>query len=126
MAAVSPQTSLGVLRASGWVTLSPVGMIQLTSTRKVGTRFVASTEAGATKIHKDGLVSAGFDDTTRTVIFTGRPVRVRRTDYIENWYESWALVSPLLTPNRNNNRQDEIKELTSKGIIPVDRDLEKV
>ena len=27
--------------------------------------------------------------------------------------------------NRNNNRQAEIKELTSKGIIPVEHELEK-
>jgi hypothetical protein len=28
--------------------------------------------------------------------------------------------------HRNNNRQDEIKALTSKGIIPMEHELEKV
>lgn len=44
----------------------------------VGTRFVAAVEAAAPKIHKDQILSAGFGDAIRTVIYTGRPVRVRR------------------------------------------------
>jgi len=76
----------------------------------VGTRFVASVEAGATKMHKELLVSAGFDDVARTVIYTGRPMRVRKTPYVADW---------------ENNRQEEIKELTSKGIIPIYHELEK-
>ena len=39
----------------------------------------------------------------------GRPLRVRKNVYIENWEEE---------------RQDEIKELTSKGIIPAINDFE--
>lgn len=76
----------------------------------VGTRFVAATEAGAPKAHKDALVSAGYEDAITTLIFTGRPLRVRRTPYVEDW---------------NNNRQAEIKELTSKGIIPATWDIEQ-
>lgn len=51
----------------------------------VGTRFVASTEAGAPKIHKDLVVSAGFDDTIKTIIYTGRPLHIRKNDYVVNW-----------------------------------------
>ncbi|KAG1734083.1 2-nitropropane dioxygenase [Suillus paluster] len=76
----------------------------------VGTRFVAATEAGAPKAHKDALVTAGYEDAITTLIFTGRPLRVRRTPYVEDW---------------NNNRQAEIKELTSKGIIPATWDVEQ-
>ncbi|KAF5351375.1 hypothetical protein D9758_008030 [Tetrapyrgos nigripes] len=54
----------------------------------VGTRFVASQEAGAAKIHKETI----------------------KTPYVEDW---------------NTNRQAEIKELTSKGIIPVEWDLQQ-
>ncbi|KAF4610616.1 hypothetical protein D9613_007140 [Agrocybe pediades] len=75
----------------------------------VGTRFVASVEAGAPKMHKELVVSAGFEDVARTVIFTGRPMRVRKTPYVADWEE---------------NRQNEIKELTSKGIIPHYKELE--
>ncbi|KAF8806898.1 2-nitropropane dioxygenase [Phlegmacium glaucopus] len=76
----------------------------------VGTRFVASVEAGAPKFHKDLVVSAGFEDVARTIIFTGRPMRVRKTAYVADW---------------ENNKQAEIQDLTSRGIIPVYHDLEK-
>ncbi|KAJ7491980.1 hypothetical protein FB451DRAFT_1551432 [Mycena latifolia] len=76
----------------------------------VGTRFVAAVEASAPPKHKELIVSAGFEHAITTLIFTGRPLRVRRTDYIDNW---------------NNNRQAEIKELTSKGILPHEAELEK-
>ncbi|KAH7922623.1 2-nitropropane dioxygenase [Leucogyrophana mollusca] len=75
----------------------------------VGTRFVASVEAAAPKAHKDALLSASYEDAITTLIYTGRPLRVRRTPYVEDW---------------NNNRQAEIKELTAKGIIPANHDLE--
>jgi len=76
----------------------------------VGTRFVASEEAGASKAHKQALISAGHGDVVRTLIYTGRPLRVRRTPYVDDW---------------EKNRQTEIKELTSKGIIPTQHELEK-
>ena len=77
----------------------------------IGTRFVLSEEAGAPKAHQEAVRTAGFDDNVRTLIFTGRPLRVRNNPYIQNWEE---------------NRQAEIKELTEKGIIPVESDFEKV
>jgi len=77
----------------------------------VGTRFVLSEEAGAPKAHQEAVQTAGFDDNVRTIIFTGRPLRVRQNAYISNWEE---------------NRQAEIKELTSKGVIPVEYDIEKL
>ncbi|KAF9240592.1 2-nitropropane dioxygenase [Melanogaster broomeanus] len=76
----------------------------------VGTRFVAATEAGAPKAHKEAVLSAGYEDAITTLIYTGRPLRVRRTPYVENW---------------NNNRQAEIKELTSKGILPAMQEIEQ-
>ena len=51
----------------------------------VGTRFVASEEAGAPPMHKKMVVTAGYDDTERTIIYTGRPLRVRRTPYVVDW-----------------------------------------
>ncbi len=70
----------------------------------VGTRFVLSEEAGAPKAHQEAVRTSGFDDNIRTIIFTGRPLRVRTNDYIKNWEEK---------------RASEIKELTDKGKIPV-------
>jgi len=76
----------------------------------VGTRFVASEEAGATRAHKAALLSADHGDVARTVIYTGRPLRVRRTPYVDDW---------------EHNRQAEIKELTAKGIIPNEHEVNK-
>ncbi|KAN0121322.1 2-nitropropane dioxygenase [Russula decolorans] len=76
----------------------------------VGTRFVASEEAGATRAHKAALLSADHGDVARTLIYTGRPLRVRRTPYVDDW---------------ERNRQAEIKELTAKGIIPNEHEVNK-
>ncbi|KIJ55297.1 hypothetical protein M422DRAFT_219909 [Sphaerobolus stellatus SS14] len=76
----------------------------------VGTRFVASKEAGAPKLHKELVLKAGFEDTARTTIYTGRPMRVFKSPYVADWEE---------------NRQQEIKTLTSKGVIPHYAELEK-
>lgn len=52
----------------------------------VGTRFVASEEAGAPPLHKQLVVSAGHDDVVRTLIYSGRPMSVRKTPYVASWY----------------------------------------
>eukprot|EP01127_Copromyxa_protea_P002944 TRINITY_DN12855_c0_g1_i1.p1 TRINITY_DN12855_c0_g1~~TRINITY_DN12855_c0_g1_i1.p1 ORF type:complete len:365 (-),score=125.60 TRINITY_DN12855_c0_g1_i1:36-1046(-) len=76
----------------------------------VGTRFVASVEAGAPKKHKEAIVKADFNDTIRTLIFTGRPLRVIKNEYIMDW---------------ELNRQKEILELTGKGILPYQHDIDQ-
>ncbi|CAK7262821.1 hypothetical protein SEPCBS57363_000239 [Sporothrix epigloea] len=77
----------------------------------VGTRFILTEEAGAPESHKEAVRTAGFDDTIRTIIFTGRPLRVRKNPYIEHW---------------ETERQEEIKELTSQGKLPYEADLDKI
>jgi len=75
----------------------------------IGTRFVLSEEAGASKAHQEAVRTAGFDDNIRTIIFTGRPLRVRNNPYIRNWEE---------------NRSQQIRDLTGRGKIPVEYDME--
>ncbi|CCX06177.1 2-nitropropane dioxygenase [Pyronema domesticum] len=77
----------------------------------VGTRFILADEAGAPKAHQEAVRTAGFDDTIRTIIFTGRPLRVRKNAYIENWETA---------------RRDDIQKLTAKGVIPVEHDIERL
>ncbi|CAI7670174.1 unnamed protein product [Penicillium palitans] len=77
----------------------------------IGTRFILSDEAGAPTAHQEAVRTSNFEDNIRTIIFTGRPLRVRKNPYIVNWEE---------------NRHDEIKQLTSKGIIPVEHDMENL
>ncbi|WOO83716.1 putative nitronate monooxygenase [Vanrija pseudolonga] len=76
----------------------------------VGTRFVASEEASAPDAHKKQVVSADWGQTTTTLIYSGRPIRVKKTPYVAEW---------------NDTRADEIKELTGRGIVPYMHDLEK-
>ena len=78
----------------------------------VGTRFVCSTEAGAPPRHQKAIVKAGFSDTVRTVIFTGRPMRVIRTDYTDSWEE---------VPERKGL----INKLIKEGTIPYTVDIEE-
>lgn len=77
----------------------------------IGTRFILADEAGAPVAHQEAVRTSGFEDNIRTIIFTGRPLRVRKNPYILNWEE---------------NRAEEIKQLTAKGIIPVEHDFENL
>ncbi|CAG7917619.1 unnamed protein product [Penicillium olsonii] len=77
----------------------------------IGTRFILSDEAGAPTAHQEAVRTSNFEDNIRTIIFTGRPLRVRKNAYILNWEE---------------NRHEEIKQLTAKGIIPVEHDMENL
>ncbi len=75
----------------------------------VGTRFVASSEAGCSRAHKEAVVSAGWQDTTRTLVVSGRPLRVKRNEYIAAW----------------ERKEDKVKELTEEGIVPMEHDMEE-
>jgi len=76
----------------------------------VGTRFVACEEASAPRKHKELLLSAGYDDTVRTLIYSGRPLSVRKTAYVDEW---------------ETKRTAEIQELVSQGKVPHEVELEK-
>jgi NAD(P)H-dependent flavin oxidoreductase YrpB (nitropropane dioxygenase family) len=51
----------------------------------IGTRFVLCEESNASRQHKEAVKTAGFDDNIRTIIFSGRPLRVRNSPYINDW-----------------------------------------
>jgi NAD(P)H-dependent flavin oxidoreductase YrpB (nitropropane dioxygenase family) len=75
----------------------------------VGTRFVACTEAGCSQQHKDSVVTAKFEDTLRTLTVSGRPLRVRRNEWVDKW----------------EAQPEKIKELTEKGIVPMEHDMDE-
>ena len=77
----------------------------------IGTRFVASHEAGCSTAHKDAVVSAGWEDTVKTLVVSGRPLRVRRNAYLDDWHL---------------RRGDEMERLTQvEGKVPMVVDLER-
>lgn len=75
----------------------------------VGTRFVASVEAGCSEEHKREVVSCGFDGTERTLVLSGRPLRMKTNEYIRGWH----------------SQPEKVKELCDKGIVPIEHDLDK-
>jgi len=79
----------------------------------VGTRFICADEAGAGPLHKKRVLEAGYDETMRTIIYTGRPCRVLKTPYALDFEE---------------NRQDEIKQSQEVGLPAwiFDADPEKM
>ncbi|KAL0258365.1 hypothetical protein SLS55_007541 [Diplodia seriata] len=75
----------------------------------VGTRFVACAEAGCSRLHKQAVVDASFQDTLRTLVISGRPLRVKMNEYIAEW----------------EARPQEIKALTDAGIVPFEKDMDE-
>lgn len=74
----------------------------------VGTRFVASVESNSSDEHKQAVVDCNPEDTERTLVLSGRPLRLKVNDYIRKWHA----------------RPDRIKELCDKGIVPIEHDFE--
>lgn len=76
----------------------------------VGTRFLASEEATTTKVVTSSLLKAGSEDTMRSIVYTGRPARFYKTEYLLDW---------------EGRRRSEIAELAGKGVVPFAHDLDK-
>merc|ERR1711920_1119038 len=74
----------------------------------VGTRFIASDEAGAGPMHKKRVVNADYGETIRTIIYSGRPMRIFKTPY---------------TLDFEANRANEIQELSNMGIPAFIKDV---
>jgi NAD(P)H-dependent flavin oxidoreductase YrpB (nitropropane dioxygenase family) len=75
----------------------------------VGTRFVAATEASCSEEHKKEVVSCDFDGTERTLVLSGRPLRMKTNDYIRGWHA----------------RPAEIKALCDRGVVPIEHDFDQ-
>lgn len=77
----------------------------------IGTRFVAAKESGASEFAKKSVIQSGFDSTVKSLIWSGRPLRALKNPYVDDW---------------EKNRQGEIRSLTSRGIIPLEHELDKL
>ena len=74
----------------------------------VGTRFVCAEESSVGPRHKNTIINSKSDETIRTTIFSGRPMRVYKSDYINNW---------------ETQRQKERDALLRDGKLPYKNDL---
>lgn len=77
----------------------------------VGTRFIPSVESKAAEQWKNEVVAANYDSWIKSTVWSGRPLRTLRSWYLDDW---------------ENNRQAEIKDLTSRGIVPLPYELDKL
>merc|ERR1712137_509136 len=73
----------------------------------VGTRFIATEEASAPKSHKDLVVNSGSNDTIRTLVLSGRPLRMIPNKWVSEWEAQPA----------------KIAEYCEKGIVPMEHDM---
>jgi len=51
----------------------------------VGTRFIASLEAHAGALYREAVTGATDEDTVRTRCYSGKPMRVKKNAYVEDW-----------------------------------------
>lgn len=75
----------------------------------VGTRFISCEETGAPKRHVEHVLKASVTDTTKTLIYSGRPLRTFVTPYVKDF----------------ETRPQEIKEYCDNGILPIRGDYKK-
>ena len=61
----------------------------------MGTRFIASEEARGGKAYKESILGAGGSDTTVTRCFSGKPMRVIRNPYVEDWERRKDEIQPF-------------------------------
>merc|ERR1719221_2259716 len=73
----------------------------------VGTRFICAEESSAPKAHKDKVLNATSSDTIRTLVVSGRPLRLVPNDYVKEWEKD----------------PQKIRELCSQGVVPMMADF---
>jgi len=61
----------------------------------MGTRFIASQEARAAAAYKERLIAGDSDDTVVTRCYSGKPMRVIRNPYVDDWEKRADEIRPF-------------------------------
>ncbi|PHY13760.1 2-nitropropane dioxygenase [Caulobacter sp. B11] len=61
----------------------------------MGTRFIASTEAHAGDLYREAILAAADEDTIRTRCYSGKPMRVKKNPYVDDWEGRPADIQPF-------------------------------
>ncbi|ATQ44255.1 NAD(P)H-dependent flavin oxidoreductase [Caulobacter mirabilis] len=61
----------------------------------MGTRFIASAEAHAGDMYRQTIVEASDEDTVRTRCYSGKPMRVKKNPYVEDWESRPQDIQPF-------------------------------
>lgn len=81
----------GIAQGSALLSLQVLGADGVS----VGTRFIASEEAGVTDAYKHAIVQAGMDDIVMTTKLSGTPCSIidtptaKKMGYTQTWFEKW-------------------------------------
>lgn len=61
----------------------------------MGTRFIASQEAHAGEMYREVILEASDDDTIRTRCYSGKPMRVKKNAYVDDWERRPGEIQPF-------------------------------
>ncbi len=61
----------------------------------MGTRFIASAEAHAGQPYRQAILDAADEDTVRTRCYSGKPMRVRKNPYVDDWESRPTDIQPF-------------------------------
>ena len=61
----------------------------------MGTRFIASQEAHAGQMYRDVIVEATDEDTVRTRSYSGKPMRVKKNAWVDDWEKRPQDIQPF-------------------------------
>ena len=61
----------------------------------MGTRFIASNEAHAGDLYRQAVLEAADEDTVRTRSYSGKPMRVRKNAWVDDWEGRAADIQPF-------------------------------
>ena len=61
----------------------------------MGTRFIPSAEAHAGDMYRQTIVDASDEDTARTRCYSGKPMRVKKNAYVEDWESRPQDIQPF-------------------------------
>lgn len=61
----------------------------------MGTRFIASTESHAAQMYRDAILQASDEDTVRTRSYSGKPMRVKKNKWTEDWESRPQDIKPF-------------------------------
>jgi enoyl-[acyl-carrier protein] reductase II len=61
----------------------------------MGTRFIASQEAHAGDMYRQTIVDASDEDTVRTRCYSGKPMRVKKNAYVDDWESRPGDIQPF-------------------------------
>jgi enoyl-[acyl-carrier protein] reductase II len=61
----------------------------------MGTRFIAAAESHAGELYRQTIVEAADEDTIRTRCYSGKPMRVRKNAYVDDWERRPEDIQPF-------------------------------